>query len=81
MAHFPVGADPCVCPKRADTQVRPYNELLRWANLYESRPRWGKGQSVQWGGRPRPPTAMTARDGRPINTSVVGRVSQRHAWS
>jgi hypothetical protein len=25
--------------------------------------------SVQWGGRPRPPTDMAARDGRPTNTS------------
>ncbi len=25
--------------------------------------------SVQWGGRPRPPTAIAARDGRPTNTS------------
>jgi hypothetical protein len=25
--------------------------------------------SVQWGGRPRPPTEMAARDGRPTNTS------------
>jgi hypothetical protein len=24
--------------------------------------------SVQWGGRPRPPTEMAARDGRPTNT-------------
>jgi len=25
--------------------------------------------SVQWGGRPRPPTDVAARDGRPTNTS------------
>jgi hypothetical protein len=25
--------------------------------------------SLQWGGRPRPPTNMAARDGRPTNTS------------
>jgi hypothetical protein len=25
--------------------------------------------SVQWGGRPRPPTDMAARDGRPTNPS------------
>ena len=25
--------------------------------------------SVQWGGRPRPPTDIAARDGRPTNTS------------
>jgi len=25
--------------------------------------------SMQWGGRPRPPTDMAARDGRPTNTS------------
>jgi len=29
----------------------------------------GGRASVQWGGRPCPPTDMAARDGRPINTS------------
>ena len=37
------------------------------ANLYENSS-VGRA-SVQWGGRPRPPTDMAARDGRPTNTS------------
>ena len=27
--------------------------------------------SVQWGGRPRPPTDMAARDGRPTNMVLI----------
>ena len=35
--------------------------------IYENSPvGWA---SVQWGGRPRPPTDMAARDGRPTNIS------------
>ena len=36
--------------------------------------------SVQWGGRPRPPNAMAARDGRPTNLSHVGCAPRTVKW-
>ena len=48
------------------TKKTVLQEALLTAHLYENSS-LGRA-SVQWGGRPRPPTNMAARDGRPTNT-------------
>jgi hypothetical protein len=55
-----------------------HNSLLI-AHLYENSS-VGRA-SAQWGGRPRPPTDMAARDGPPTNTVVNSTALSRHPGS